>query len=442
MRRLLPLSIALFGLRFAGSAMAANPHEQIIYQFHGGSDGAGPSAGMIADQAGNLYGVTGLGGGSAHCAGGCGTVFELSPPAADAAHWTETVLYRFEGGSDGANPQAPLAMDGAGGLYGTTGSGGDGNCTVIGSAGCGIVFELVRPSSAAAGWKESILYSFQGVPGGRGSGDLATPNGLAFDKSGNLLGLAYSGGYCLTDETGTYCYGGAYELRKPSAAGTAWTEKVIYIFPGPTGAPAGPIFASDGDLYGTVAWGKYGFGEVFKLIPPAPGATGWREVSVFDFNGSDGAFPEPGLAFDKSANLFGATLGSPGYGSPYGDVYELTPESGGASSESLIYDFTPYQNGNTPNGGIIVGAGGQVYGTAAQGGQGGYGVIYALTPSSPPGGDWSYQMLYGFTGGAGGSPSYGPALGLAGALYGTTSTGGDMSCGGGAGCGTVFEVVR
>jgi uncharacterized repeat protein (TIGR03803 family) len=439
---LLPGFLAIL---LAASVLAAGPTEQMLYRFQGGSDGNTPLASMIADQAGNLYGTTSLGGGSSSCPGGCGTVFELTPPAESAGVWTETVLYRFQGGDDGAYPiLAPLVADQAGNLYGTTASGGTGNCAPQGSVGCGTVFELVRPLTAGGAWNEVVLYSFQGVPSGRGIGDLAGPNGLAFGKSGSLYGLAYSGGHCQTDETGTYCYGGAYELTKPSAAGDAWTENVIHIFHGPTGGPAGPVFDKSGNLYGTVVWGKYGFGEVFRLEAPKAAGAAWTKVSVHDFQGPDGAFPEPGLAFDSRGDIFGATLGSPGYGSPYGNVYELNPLPDGTLSESVVYDFMPYTNGNTPNGGPILRGDDHIYGTASAGGESGAGVVFELTPPATAGGAWNYDVLYNFTGGAGGAPEFGLTFGLGGALYGTTPQGGNMTCGNtgyGDGCGTIFQVV-
>ena len=442
----IPLLSVLTGVLLVGCLSAAGPMEQMLYQFQGGSDGNTPLARMIADKAGNLYGTTDLGGGSSNCPSGCGTIFQLSPPAASGA-WTETVLYRFQGGNDGAYPMAPLLADRAGNLYGTTASGGTGNCAPQGSAGCGTVFELVRPPSVPGGdWTEHVLYSFQGVPSGRGIGDLAGPNGLVFGKSGSLYGLAYSGGHCQTDETGTYCYGGAYELTKPSAAGYAWAERVLYIFDGPTGGPAGPIFDKSGNLYGTVVWGKYGFGEVFRLEPPNATRAAWTKVSVHDFQGPDGAFPKPGLVFDKHGNLFGASLGSPGYGSPYGNVYELNPASDGTWSETVVYGFTPYTGGNEPNGGLILRGDDRLYGTASQGGESGAGVVFLLTPPATPGGVWNYEVLYNFTGGAGGAPDFGLTFGLEGALYGSTPSGGNIACGNaggyGDGCGTIFRVVH
>ena len=86
-----------------------------------------PEAGVITDSTGNLYGTTSGGGNSGCYAGfGCGVVFKLGPDG------TETVLYSFTGGSDGANPLAVLIRDKAGDLYGTTFYGGNKGC------GCGV----------------------------------------------------------------------------------------------------------------------------------------------------------------------------------------------------------------------------------------------------------------------------------------------------------------
>src|SRR5271165_1225063 len=80
----------------ASAAFSITPKESVLYHFKGGSDGATPSASLVADVAGNLYGTTASGGTSS-----LGTVFEVSPPG---TVWTETVLYSFAGGNDGANP--------------------------------------------------------------------------------------------------------------------------------------------------------------------------------------------------------------------------------------------------------------------------------------------------------------------------------------------------
>ena len=112
--------------------------ETVLYSFSG-SDGANPRGSLIADAEGAHYGTTFLGG-----AGSSGTVFKLTPPATTGGAWTETVLYSFTGGSDGANPPAALIADTSGALYGTTNSGG---------GGYGTVFKLTLPAR------------FTGVPG-------------------------------------------------------------------------------------------------------------------------------------------------------------------------------------------------------------------------------------------------------------------------------------
>ena len=95
-----------------------------LYSFAGGNDGGNSYARVIFGPDGSLYGTT-SGGGGGSCEGGCGTVFNLKPPPHATANvlggWTETVLYRFTGGADGATPVgADLIFDQAGNLYGTT----------------------------------------------------------------------------------------------------------------------------------------------------------------------------------------------------------------------------------------------------------------------------------------------------------------------------------
>lgn len=412
----------------SGSGSATASREQVLYRFQGGTDGAQPLAGMTADAKGNLYGTTNLGG-TGNCSSGCGTVFELSPPMQRGGQWTETVLYSFRGGDDGANPQAPLIEDKDGNLYGVTSQGGDGDCINEDLSGCGVAFEL--SPSPGAGWIETILYSFQGNPGGKGNGDLAWPNGLVFGKRGNLYGFAYDGGHCTTDETGTYCSGGAFKLRNE---GGAWNEKVIYRFNGSSGSPAGAIFDAHGNLYGTAPGGVYGFGGVFVLQPPQPGTSRWTESSVYDFHGNgDGAFPLYGLVFDGVGNLYDVSLGT---GSEPGNLFELMPAQGGGWTESVLVDFTG-ANGYEPTTGPIVATNGNLYGTTEAGGANGPGTVFALVPQN---GGWTETVLHSFTGGTDGRAPYGGLVfGKGGALYGTTPAGGNAGCG--SGCGIVFKVV-
>jgi uncharacterized repeat protein (TIGR03803 family) len=94
--------------------------ETELYTFKGGSDGASPNGGLIPDERGALYGATNSGGNN----GTLGTVFKLTPPAEGQTAWTETQLYAFKGGSDGAMPYAGLTVGKEHVLYGTTEGGG------------------------------------------------------------------------------------------------------------------------------------------------------------------------------------------------------------------------------------------------------------------------------------------------------------------------------
>ena len=238
----------------------------VLYSFTGGSDGAVPAAGLIADSSGNLYGTTSSGGAS-----GNGVVFKLSPDG------TETVLHSFTG-SDGSVPVAGLIADSSGNLYGTTSRGG--------ASGNGVVFKLSPEGT------ETVLHSFTG------GSDGANPQaGLIADSSGNLYGTTSGGGAS-----------GNGVVFKLSPAGT---ETVLHSFTrGYDGAnpQAGLIADSSGNLYGTTSSGGgsgcagTGCGTVFKVSP------GGSETVLYSFTGgSDGAGPAAGLIADNSGNLYGTT---------------------------------------------------------------------------------------------------------------------------------------
>jgi uncharacterized repeat protein (TIGR03803 family) len=144
--------------------------QTVLYTFTGGTDGAKPAAGLVSDEAGDLYGTTYEGG------SGNGVVFKL-----DEAGW-ESVLHSFAGGSDGALPAGGLTRDSAGNLYGSTSEGGNGTgCG--GTVGCGTIFKLDTNGN------EVILYRFTGTVDG------ALPfAGLILDPEGNLCGTTQLGG--------------------------------------------------------------------------------------------------------------------------------------------------------------------------------------------------------------------------------------------------------
>jgi uncharacterized repeat protein (TIGR03803 family) len=99
--------------------LTADGKQSIIWNFGGGADGSKPLAGLIMGAHGDLYGTTSSGG-----LYGGGTVFQLSLPLTSGGNWTESILWNFGNGADGAVPFGGLIMDKSGNLYGTTSSGG------------------------------------------------------------------------------------------------------------------------------------------------------------------------------------------------------------------------------------------------------------------------------------------------------------------------------
>ena len=151
--------------------------ETILYSFSG-PDGSSPAGRLLLDASGNLFGTTDGGG-----AGQSGTVFQLAPPPAPGAPWTQTVLYSFSGGEDGSSPSAGMVMDKTGRLFGTAKSGGAGGPRGFG----GVVFELDPPAMQGGTWTETVLYSFGGPDG-------FLPGSLLTLKNGKLYGTTSEGG--------------------------------------------------------------------------------------------------------------------------------------------------------------------------------------------------------------------------------------------------------
>ena len=358
----------VFKLTHKGSGWVFSP----LYSFDeaGGpmQDGVSPMARVIFGPDGSLYGTTLYGGSRDYCGNGqgCGTAFKLSPPPTACktalCGWNETILYRFTGESDGGEPgYGDLAFDQAGNIYGTTITGGVGNCNNPAGT-CGLVYKLT-PSSG--GWTESVLYTFTG--GSNGGNPYAS---VVFGPDGNLYGTTTVGG------SGCNGYGcGTVFQLKPSGSG--WTENVLYAFQGGSDGAnpyGGLIFDPSGNLYGTtVSGGSGGGGTVFMLTFNG----GWTFSLVYSFTGA-GNSPGPfdSLIRDPAGNLYGTTAGDGAYG--YGSVFQLTP-SGSGWTETDLYAFT-CDEGCYPHGGVVLDANGSLYGTTELGGPGNGGIVFELTP--------------------------------------------------------------
>jgi len=269
--------------------------ETVLYSFCSApncTDGANPSAGLIQDAAGNLYGTTTIGGAnfSAGYGYGGGTVFKLDP----TGH--ETILHSFcsfANCADGWFPEAGLIRDAAGNLYGTTYEGGA-NC-------CGTVFEVDTAGH------ETVLYSFCSVGGTCWDGYFPVA-GLVRDGAGNLYGTTSAGGIHNSLQ------GGGGTVFKLDGAGH---HTVLYSFCevggracADGGTPvAGLIRDGASNLYGTtLVGGARSRGTVFALDSTGHEAVLYSFCSQDGSDCEDGMSPSAGLIRDAAGNLYGTTL--------------------------------------------------------------------------------------------------------------------------------------
>ena len=394
----------------------------VLHTFTNTPDCSQPNAALIKDSAGNMYGTTWQGGAYEY-----GCVFELSPDGQGG--WTYNVIYSLTGGSDGAFPEAPLALDSQGNLYGTT--------VIDGVHGNGTVFEISKANDGS--WYLNKSYLFDNSFGSKPFA------GVTVDANGNVFGATHS-----DFGAGNAPYGAIFQL---TPNGNSWTGQALYVFPedGLEGEyPDGtPIMDRAGNLYGTTNYGgQYGDGTVYRLHPTG---NGWVLTTLHNFAGgtSDGKWPLGALMSDAYGNLYSTTSeGGPGSGpGGAGGIFKLSqwPTARQATSANgqwqitWLYWFTGGADGYGPIGPPAFDNAGNLYGTS--GSPNGNGLIYKLTPS---GTGWSESVPYTFTGGSDGSgPWSPPVFDNAGNLYGVTDTAGEQGCGYvGEGCGTVFKLTQ
>jgi len=386
-----PLMLAAILVWTAGTSTPAHAQTfTVLYTFTETTQGEQPDAGLIADNAGNLYGTTQYGG----TAGGFGTIFRLDTSG------NETVLYSFSGTPDGEDPYAGLVADRAGNLYGSTLYGGT-------NGGFGALFRLSKTG------KLTLLHSFASDPDG------ADPYGtFVADQQGNGYGTTRFGGA-----------GGGYgTVFKLSPNGKL---TLVHSFSGtPDGEDpeAGLIIDNAGNVYGTTVYGGTagGFGTVFKVNHNSGALT-----LLHSFAGTpDGENPYAGLAVDSAGNGYGTTKYG-GTAGGYGTVFKIDR----TGKFSLLHSFAGNPDGVNPMGPVTVDRHGNVYGTTYYGGMYGYGSVFKIDTTG------TLTILHNFDYAPdGANPTGGLLLDSAGNLYGTTGQGGDPDCGF-FGCGTVFKIT-
>jgi uncharacterized repeat protein (TIGR03803 family) len=321
--------IGVTGLPNNGSVFKLNLTTRVLTTLHtftGTPDGDNPTAPVVLDSAGNIYGTTRRGG-----ANGLGTVFKIDSTG------VETILHSFNG-TDGKTPNG-LIRDPAGNLYGTTVEGGIG--------GSGVVFRINKSGV------EQTLYKFTGPDG-------AQPYaGLTRDAAGNLYGT--------TDTGGDFGKGTIFKLAPDG------TETVLHSFPGGAGGNrpyAALLIDSAGNLYGsTLAGGTGRLGTIFKLD-----TSGVFTVLV-KFSGANGEAPIWALAMDSSGNFYGTTSRG---GGPFdlGVVFKLDP----SGTETVLHSFAGRPDGASPSSPLLVYADGTVIGATSQGGLNDAGTIFRIKP--------------------------------------------------------------
>ena len=349
-----------------------------IYSFcsqSGCTDGKEPSAGLVMDGPGNLFGTALFGGDS-----GVGTVFQLIPNARKTK-WKYKRLYSFcaqPSCADGSDPQAALIIDNAGGLYGVTMTGG--------SNDGGVAYKLT-PNAKHTKWTFSVLYSFCAL------GDCIDGRGPQANLSyaGRDSGIPYDGSsplYGTASQAGAHKQGVVFML---TPGGSQWSEQVLYDFCSQNGCAdgadpvAGVTVGASGSLFGTTyGGGADNSGTIFELS-----STGGRftrrtttQTVLHSFcssaNCADGAFPAAALHIDSEGNLLGTTFGGGHKGSHCIDIgvsgcgtaFKLVP-NGEASRETVLYDFCSRMNcsdGGYPLAGLLIDPSGGIFGATLYGG--------------------------------------------------------------------------
>ncbi len=372
-------------------ARATPPRFQVIYAFDGYAGGY-PYTGVV-NKNGVLFGTTSSGGTNL-----AGVLYAFDPAIAK-----QTVLYNFQGGKDGSQPETGVAIQGSR-IFGTTSTGGTGIYPGCQNDGCGVVYEYDLKTS-----KERVLHSFQGgLDGWAASGTVLLDHGLIYgateyggshnfgtiykiDPRSGVENVIYNfkGGTdgarpqsTLISHAGIF-YGTTFEGGGTSCSGTPGGCGTVFSFDPASGVetvlfrpaelqgayPFGTLIFHDGLLFGTAYLGcVYDEGGIFNVnIAKESGET------MLCFKG----YPDPAggdaVVYSKG-KLFGSTVG--GGTRDLGTVFSFDIKT---RKQKVLHDFSGGLDGQTPFGSLIEIAG-RFYGTANSAGAGGEGILYQISP--------------------------------------------------------------
>jgi uncharacterized repeat protein (TIGR03803 family) len=403
----------VFGLVFASippaQARAQALTFDLLHTLDGSPDGSEPEAALLRDASGNLFG-TAAGGGLTSCdnGGGCGTVFE------ESASGAFSVLYTFQGGTDGDTPYGGVTEDASGNLYGTT-EGTNGGATTL--------WKLTQSG------QKTILWKFGFLTGA------VLNSAPVFDAKGNLFGAAQYGGDVDCGYNGNGC-GVIYEYE---SKGKIHTLHVFKNVRDGTVPDTGIVIDEKGTLYGAAAFGgdvtcdaPTGCGVIFKLEP-----NGTYTV-LHSFTGKKDGWGPGAISLDAAGNIYGTT-GEGADTSCYpplgcGVIYKIDTKG----KFSVLFTFTASQVCCAPGAWApIVDSKGDLYDSFAVNGAHGVGYVFKLDTKG------NLTDLFDYPA-CGESPDGAFANQLIrdtnGNFYSTMNTGGGNSmCG--AGFGTVFELT-
>ena len=374
---------ALYGTMSAGGLygngaafrLATNGNYTVLASFSGNNPGATPLGGLTfgADGTTNFYGTCQGGGGNAE-----GTIFRLTVNPGGFTGSTLTLLASFSSTLNGSQPAAGTTVGQDGKLYGVTYYGAGG------AAGCFY-------STPTNGGAITVLGLFNN------GGGLVPKAAPVLGPDGNFYGTTYSGG---PGDSGTI-----YRIT------TNGTFTQLVILGGTNGAnPIAPLcVGADGALYGTTYAGSLGnAGTVFRVT-----TNGDFRTLLYFLNSTSGGYPAGGLALGPDGLLYGTTTsGGTNNGTGQGTVFRLMPSGTNFTLTTMVLFTTT--NGAMPEGTLLNGGDGFLYGTTFGGGSNNNGTVFRLGPD----GTFNTVACLMATNGA---QSYGGLVrGADGALYGTS----------------------